>query len=183
MTAAIINTAFGLMSVEIGDGQITALRFVENKLLLTQSEVDLEREEDKQVLADLKVWLTAYEKGDRERLNDLPHVSLSGTAFQKAVWKATTEVAPGETRTYGELARKVEDGFRASGRDVRVIARSVGTALSKNPILLLVPCHRIVGRDKQLTGYSGGLEKKAKLLEHEIEVFGRKDRLTDSLFG
>lgn len=126
-------------------------------------------------------WIQAYEKGERERLDRLPFIALTGTPFQMTVWKATIEIPPGGTMTYGELARSVEDNLWHDGRRVRGTPRRVGTALSKNPVLLLIPCYRIVGVEQRLTGYSCGIERKAQLLAHEQKNYDKKYRF-DSEF-
>jgi methylated-DNA-[protein]-cysteine S-methyltransferase len=98
---------------------------------------------------------------------DLP-LSLRGTPFQQRVWRALTEIRYGETWSYGELAQRI--GNPAA-------SRAVGLANGRNPISILVPCHRVIGADGSLTGYGGGLERKrwllaleagqASLLDHE----------------
>ncbi|MBR2062235.1 MAG: methylated-DNA--[Anaerotignum sp.] len=81
-----------------------------------------------------------------------------GTEFQQKVWKALTEIPYGETRTYGEIAAAVGNPKAA---------RAVGMANNKNPIGIIIPCHRVVGANGKLVGYAGGMEKKAFLLELE----------------
>ncbi|WP_036218297.1 bifunctional DNA-binding transcriptional regulator/O6-methylguanine-DNA methyltransferase Ada [Calidithermus chliarophilus] len=88
---------------------------------------------------------------------DLP-LDLRGTAFQLRVWEALRAIPPGQTRTYGELARDLGDP-----KAVRAVARACGA----NPVPLVVPCHRVIGSDGKLTGYRWGLERKRKLLERE----------------
>lgn len=97
-----------------------------------------------------------YEAGTRE-LFDLP-LAPQGTPFQRAVWQALCEVPFGRTATYGELAARV--GHPGS-------ARAVGAAVGRNPISVIIPCHRILGADGGLTGYAGGLERKQQLLQLE----------------
>uniref|UniRef100_I2Q7A2 Methylated-DNA--protein-cysteine methyltransferase n=1 Tax=Desulfovibrio sp. U5L TaxID=596152 RepID=I2Q7A2_9BACT len=82
----------------------------------------------------------------------------AGTAFQRAVWEALLAIPHGETATYGEVARRI-------GRPRSV--RAVGAAVGRNPISILIPCHRVVGADGRLTGYAGGLDKKEALLSLE----------------
>ena len=94
---------------------------------------------------------------------DQPHrltlpLDLGGTAFQQAVWRALLDIAPGQTRQYGELAR-------ALGRPNA--ARAVGAAVGRNPVSVLVPCHRVLGHGNALTGYAGGLARKQALLQRE----------------
>ncbi len=86
----------------------------------------------------------------------------AGTPFQRSVWRALTEIPPGETRSYGALAAKL-------GRPTSV--RAVGLANGANPVSVVVPCHRVIGADGALTGYGGGLERKRWLLEHEGAAF------------
>lgn len=84
-----------------------------------------------------------------------------GTPFQQAVWQALRRIAPGELSSYGAIARQVlpDRGARAS--------RAVGAAVGRNPLSIIVPCHRVVGADGSLTGYAGGLERKRRLLAWE----------------
>jgi methylated-DNA-[protein]-cysteine S-methyltransferase len=89
---------------------------------------------------------------------DLPLGLVSGTAFQQAVWRALLEIAPGATVSYGELARRI-------GKPQAV--RAVGAAVGRNPLSIVVPCHRVVGANGALTGYAGGLERKVALLALE----------------
>lgn len=88
---------------------------------------------------------------------DLP-VRLNGDAFQRQVWALIREIPYGETRTYGDLADALGD---------RSLARDVGAAVGRNPVSVVVPCHRVVGKDGKLTGYAGGLPRKRRLLELE----------------
>lgn len=83
---------------------------------------------------------------------------LEGTPFQQQVWRLLLDIPPGKTETYGRLAERL-------GRPEA--ARAVGAAVGRNPITLIVPCHRVVGRDGSLTGYAGGLDRKRALLELE----------------
>jgi len=100
--------------------------------------------------------LDEYFSGKR-KVFDLP-LKLNGTDFQVAVWKALQKIPFGETRSYGEIARAI-------GKPKAV--RAVGMANNRNPIVIIVPCHRVIGHDGSLTGYGGGLELKRQLLELE----------------
>lgn len=97
-----------------------------------------------------------YLNGRRKSFS-LP-LDLRGTDFQKKVWNELIKIPYGETRTYKDIARSINvpQGYRA-----------VGNALNKNPVLIVIPCHRVIGSDGKLTGFRGGLELKAKLLELE----------------
>ncbi|MCB9736625.1 MAG: methylated-DNA--[protein]-cysteine S-methyltransferase [Deltaproteobacteria bacterium] len=102
--------------------------------------------------------LAAYFAGERATF-DLGPLAPEGTAFQRRVWEALRAIPPGETRAYGELARAL--GLPAGA------ARAVGAANGRNPLSIIVPCHRVVGADGALTGYAGGLARKRWLLDHE----------------
>lgn len=96
-------------------------------------------------------------------------LALAGTPFQLTVWKALCEIPYGQTISYGELARRL-------GNPAAV--RAVGLANGRNPVSVIVPCHRVVGADGSLTGYGGGLENKRRLLDLESSVAGVGDQLT-----
>ncbi len=100
--------------------------------------------------------LTEYFEGTRREF-DLP-LRFHGTTFQTRVWRELTEIPYGETWSYGQLARRI---------DKPSASRAVGLANGRNPISILVPCHRVIGADGSLTGYGGGLERKQWLLAHE----------------
>jgi methylated-DNA-[protein]-cysteine S-methyltransferase len=102
---------------------------------------------------------------------DLP-LALAGTEFQRAVWAALCDIPYGETLSYGQLADRL-------GRPTA--SRAVGLANGKNPVGIIVPCHRVVGSSGDLTGYGGGLERKRFLLDFEREVSGTGD--SGSLFS
>lgn len=116
-------------------------------------------ERDDEAAADAALQLDEYFAGKRPSF-DLP-LAPRGTDFQKAVWAAIARVPFGETRTYGEVAVDV-------GRPGA--ARAVGAATGRNPISIVVPCHRVMGAAGAMTGYAGGLETKALLLELERRV-------------
>ena len=107
-----------------------------------------------------RAWLERYFAGKAPEL-DVP-LRPDGTAFQRAVWELLREIPYGETISYGELAAALAE---RSGRPCP--ARAVGGAVGRNPVSILVPCHRVVGADGSLTGYAGGTERKRKLLEIE----------------
>ncbi len=101
--------------------------------------------------------IRAYFGGDLHAL-DAIEVRSGGTPFQQLVWTALRSVGPGRTATYSDIAKKLG---KPGG------SRAVGLANSKNPVALVVPCHRIIGADGKLTGYAGGLDRKQWLLRHE----------------
>jgi methylated-DNA-[protein]-cysteine S-methyltransferase len=115
---------------------------------------------------DVRVQLAEYFAGRRLEF-DLP-LAMAGTPFQRRVWHALLGIPYGGTTTYGELARRVKP---AGGGPA---ARAVGMANGRNPIAVVVPCHRVVGADGTLTGYGGGLERKRFLLDLEAGTLARR---------
>ena len=113
--------------------------------------------DDLPLFREARDWLDAYFRGDRPDPRDLP-LNPPGTDFQKAVWAELLRVPYGESRSYGDIAR-------ALGRPRG--AQAVGQAVGSNPIAIIIPCHRILGAGKKLTGYAWGLNKKKWLLRHE----------------
>ena len=107
------------------------------------------------VLEQTKAWLSQYFHGVNPDF--LPPLKPSGTSFQQKVWDALLQIPYGETITYGALTKEL--GCKS--------AQAVGGAVGRNPISILIPCHRVVGADGSLTGYAGGIEKKRFLLDFE----------------
>lgn len=106
--------------------------------------------------SEIQKQLTEYENGKR-KVFELP-LHLIGTDFQKQVWNALLEIPYGETRSYQEIAIRI-------GKPKAL--RAVGGACNRNPIGIIVPCHRVIGKNGSLTGYAGGLSYKELLLKHE----------------
>jgi methylated-DNA-[protein]-cysteine S-methyltransferase len=105
----------------------------------------------------LSAKIRAYLAGDLAAVDRIP-VETGGTPFQQRVWRALRRIPAGHTKTYGDLARALGVG---------AAARAVGAANGRNPISLVVPCHRLIGGDDSLAGYGGGLWRKRWLLRHE----------------
>lgn len=144
-----IDTVLGVICIEAEDDAITKLSFVRE----TQASVSCP------LLDEAEQQLREYLAGERKTF-DLP-LDPRGTPFQQKVWAALQEIPWGETRTYGDIARQVG---RPGG------ARAVGMANNRNPISIIIPCHRVIGADGKLVGYGGGLDKKAFLLRLEGHI-------------
>lgn len=113
------------------------------------------------VLTASKRWLDCYFSGKRPDF--LPPLHLIGTDFQQAVWNLLLEIPYGQTVTYGALARTLAQQLGKPAMS----AQAVGAAVGRNPVSIIVPCHRVVGADGNLTGYAGGVERKLFLLNLE----------------
>lgn len=117
---------------------------------------------DHPVLVALGAWLDAYFAGKTKVQPDIP-LKMNGSHFQLAVWEGLARIPYGKTMSYASLASLV--GY--SGDAARRHARAVGAAVGRNPFSVLLPCHRVIGSNGQITGYAGGVEKKLALLELE----------------
>ena len=113
------------------------------------------RERETPVLHQARAWLNRYFAGERPDPAELP-LSPKGTAFQQSVWRELLQIPYGRTESYGALAARLGSS-----------ARAVGSAVGRNPISVIIPCHRVLGADGGLCGYAGGLENKQKLLKLE----------------
>ena len=112
------------------------------------------------VLAAGQRWLEQYFSGCVP--GQCPPLSLRGTPFQQTVWQLLLDIPYGQSVCYGDIAARL-----SAGRGRGSSARAVGGAVGRNPLPILVPCHRVLGKDGRLTGYSSGLDKKIRLLELE----------------
>lgn len=119
---------------------------------------DLRKVDHQPILVEAELQLKEYFEGKRQGFS-LP-LDVRGTAFQQSVWKALREIPFGETRSYGQLAKQL-------GKPTAM--RAVGAANGRNPLSIVVPCHRVIGSSGQLTGFAGGLEAKEHLLKIESE--------------
>jgi methylated-DNA-[protein]-cysteine S-methyltransferase len=116
---------------------------------------------DDTILGEAATQLGEYFAGTRTRFDLV--VGLSGSPFDLAVWERLTHIPTGETRSYGQLARQLGDP---------ALAQEVGAVNARNPLCIVVPCHRVIGSDGRLVGYAGGLGRKRALLELERRVTG-----------
>lgn len=142
-----LDTPLGWVRIEADDRAITAIGFVD---------APDNRHSDNALTRQAADQLRAYFNGERTDF-DLP-LAPKGTDFQKAAWQALQQIPYGETRYYAEQAGLI-------GKPSAV--RAIGAANGANPIAIVVPCHRVIGKNGQLTGYAGGLDKKAWLLAFE----------------
>ena len=117
-------------------------------------------QKDLPVFREVCRWLDVYFAGRDP--GALPPLAPHGTAFQQAVWNILRGIPYGTTTTYGGIAARI-----AAARGGRMSAQAVGGAVGRNPISIIIPCHRVIGADGNLTGYAGGLDKKEYLLRLE----------------
>ena len=119
------------------------------------------KEADLDIFDEVKKWLDCYFEGKVP--SSLPKIKLQGTSFQKDVWDILLTIPYGNVVTYGDIADMI-----AYSRGMKMMsAQAIGQAVSKNPIAIIVPCHRVLGKNNKLTGYAYGLHNKEMLLKSE----------------
>lgn len=148
----VINTVIGPLTIIDTDNSISHIHFGEVKVMGIE-------ERKTELIAETERQINAFYKGERDSY-DLP-LTLQGTEFQNKVWKALLEIPRGETRSYKDIAEAIENP-KAS--------RAVGMANNRNPIPVIVPCHRVIGRNGKLVGFAGGIDLKEKMLLIEKEI-------------
>ena len=154
---ALVETTLGEVTLVADDAQLTGVYFAQHWYRPAVSSfgdrVDLDADA---LLGRAAAQLVEYLAGERQAF-ELP-VRARGDEFQERVWSLLNDIPYGQTVTYGELADRLGD---------RSLAQQVGQAVGRNPLCMVIPCHRVVGRDGALTGYAGGLTRKRALLSIE----------------
>ncbi|GAA2618507.1 methylated-DNA--[protein]-cysteine S-methyltransferase [Actinomadura fulvescens] len=159
-THAVLESPYGPLTMVATDGVLSGL-YMNLQRHRPAEELFGDREPDHRTppFGPVVEQLEAYFAGELTEF-DLP-LALRGTPFQRTVWQALQEIPYGETISYGQLAQRIGKPSAS---------RAVGLANGKNPISIIVPCHRVVGSAGSLTGYGGGLERKRRLLDFERDV-------------
>ncbi|MEN8116066.1 MAG: methylated-DNA--[protein]-cysteine S-methyltransferase [Bacteroidota bacterium] len=145
-----IESPVGWLELKATRDSLTAISFVDEKGIASNSEPE--------ILVNAAIQLDEYFKGERKEF-DL-NIAPEGTEFQKKVWQFVSEVSFGQTASYLDIA------YRTGSQKN---TRAVGFANGKNPLPIIIPCHRIIGSNGKLTGYAGGLKRKQWLLQHELK--------------
>jgi methylated-DNA-[protein]-cysteine S-methyltransferase len=163
-THVVIDSPVGPLTLVAIDGALSGLYMVKQRHRPAEETFGAPGDPAAEPFAATAEQLTAYFAGELTEF-DLP-LNLRGTPFQGRVWAALRQIPYGETTTYGELATELGQP---------TASRAVGLANGKNPVGVIVPCHRVVGSTGSLTGYGGGLDRKRYLLDFE-----RKARSTEN---
>ncbi len=150
------DTPLGMMEITANDEAVTSIFFVDQ--FANQLTRPLAKPQLNKLTQLAKQQLLEYYTGERQEF-DLP-LSAKGTKFQKSVWAALSKVNYAATCCYADIAESINKPKAV---------RAVGAANGKNPLTIVVPCHRVIGRDGSLTGYASGLKYKAWLLDHEAK--------------
>jgi methylated-DNA-[protein]-cysteine S-methyltransferase len=162
-THATIRSSLGDLTVVGKGGSVTGLYFPHHWYMPDRASFGEYRDGG---FDDVRKQLDEYLAGERREF-DVP-VDAAGSPLQQRVWQLIRQVPYGMTTSYGELARELGSG---------ITAKEVGAAVGRNPVSILIPCHRVVGAGGGLTGYAGGLRRKRTLLDLEQGVAGRSASL------
>ena len=151
-----VESPVGRLTLVASDEGLHALLFSRDERHCRKALRHMDEAPGHAVLAGATDQLSEYFAG-RRKVFDVP-LALEGTPFQERVWEQLTRIPYGATRNYGEIAAKLGGAGKA---------RAVGAANGRNPVAIIVPCHRVIGKDGSLTGFGGGLDSKTFLLELE----------------
>ena len=160
MFERMIQTPLGEVRLRSDGKSLTGLWFV-GQVNDAKEHSDIEMKDDLPIFVQVENWLESYFSGNQTPIT-FP-LQPKGTIFQERVWKILQEIPYGETMTYGDIAQRIakEKGVATYS------AQAVGQAVGKNPISILIPCHRVLGKNGALTGYAGGVHRKEQLLRIE----------------
>lgn len=142
---------------------LTGLWFKTSRFLNLREFTDEQVNNELEIFNITKIWLDRYFAGERPNLNEIP-IKLTGSDFSMMVWDILKTIPYGKTITYGEIASLLAEqkGIK------KMSAQAVGHAVGYNPVSIIIPCHRVIGSNGNLTGYGGGLDVKIGLLKHEM---------------
>ena len=148
----------------ISDGESLCGCYLENQKYFPNDIDDYQLNDELNVFIESKVWLEKYFNGENPSIDEIP-LNFIGTEFRNTVWKVLKEIPFGEVITYRDIAEII-----AKNRGIKTMsAQAVGGAVGHNPLLIFIPCHRVIGADGSLTGYAAGLENKRCLLNLESD--------------
>lgn len=152
----------GLITIASTEDALVGLWIEGQKYFIGSLKEPLTECPDLPILIQARQWLDHYFAGEQPSLTELKLAPM-GSDFRQRVWSMLCQIPYGETTTYGEIAKQVAAEL---GRET-MSAQAIGGAVGHNPISIIIPCHRVVGTNGSLTGYAGGIDKKAWLLTHE----------------
>ena len=144
------------------DEKVVGLFFKNQKYFADNIDGKITENNNLKIFVTVKNWLDKYFAGKKPNIKEIP-IKFIGNEFRKSVWKILYEIPYGKVVTYGDIAKQIAKRQGIT----KMSAQAIGGAVGHNPISIIVPCHRVVGKNGKLTGYAAGLDKKKKLLELE----------------
>ncbi len=157
------NSILGKLTLAADEEEnLVGLWIEEQKYFASSLSGEIVEDDSRKIFEKTKLWLDKYFNGEKPKISELS-LAPKGSEFRQEVWKILCEIPYGEVITYGDIANQI-----AKRKGIaRMSARAVGGAVGHNPISIIIPCHRVIGANGNLTGYAGGLDIKIKLLRHE----------------
>lgn len=156
------SSPLGIITLACFNDNIIGLWFENQKYFGGTVSKEMIEKNDLEIFKLAKNWLDRYFAGENPSISEIPLAPI-GNEFNQTVWKILCEIPYGEVTTYGEIANKIA---KQRGME-KMSAQAVGGAVGHNPVSIIIPCHRVVGKNGSLTGYAGGIKTKIKLLELE----------------
>ncbi|MDR2806409.1 MAG: methylated-DNA--[protein]-cysteine S-methyltransferase [Dysgonamonadaceae bacterium] len=155
-----VKSPVGMLTVSSDGKNITGL-WIENQKYFAKTLSKNVVEQNLPIFENIQKWLDIYFSGKEPDF--MPPLMPDGSAFQTSVWNILRKIPYGQTATYGEIAKR----FELENKNSHTSARAIGAAVGHNPISILIPCHRVIGKNGDLTGYAAGVGAKFKLLQLE----------------
>ena len=155
-----IKSPIGILTVSSDSKNISGLWIEGQKYFVKTLGKDVLKQ-NLPIFENVRNWLDIYFSGKEP--NFIPPFMLKGSPFQESIWADLCKIPYGQTTTYGELAKQ----FELKNKGKHMSARAIGSAVGHNPISILIPCHRVMGKNGNPTGYAGGIATKIKLLQLE----------------
>lgn len=159
------NSPLGKITLASDGKNLIGLWIEGQKYFLSSIKSELKEQSDLEIFTKTTNWLDRYFQNKKPEISEIP-LAPRGTEFQKAVWEILCKIPYGQTTTYGKIAQQIAKQF---GKE-KMSAQAVGGAVGHNPVSIIIPCHRVIGSNENLTGYAGGIDKKIKLLKLEKAI-------------
>ncbi len=156
------KSPIGKLLIVSNETSLIGLWIEGQKYFLSNLKENVIENDNIEILKKTKSWLDSYFKGEKPSISTLSLAPI-GSEFRKRVWNILKQIPYGETITYGEIAKKIALQMHKK----TMSSQAVGNAVGHNPISIIIPCHRVIGKSGNLTGYAGGIDKKVKLLSIE----------------
>lgn len=155
------NSPLGKIIIVTDNASVCGVYF-DNQKYMPENLEDYEINDNILAINEVKNWLDKYFEGKNPSVKNLS-IKLIGSEFKLLVWSVLKTISYGKTLTYGEIAQMLSKKMNKE----KMSARAVGSAVGHNPISIIIPCHRVLGKNNKITGYAGGIDKKIELLKLE----------------
>ena len=159
---AMYNSPLGKITICSDGTNLIGLWLENQKYFASTIQEEMIENNTLEIFKRTKNWLDRYFTGENPDISEIPLAPI-GSDFRQEVWQILCEIPYGQVTTYGDIAKKIAERMVVE----KMSAQAIGGAVGHNPISIIIPCHRVIGTNGNLTGYAGGIETKIKLLQHE----------------